>query len=76
MQDVIEIDNLREISKSRRVYNFSEYSLPIVFLRGIHERHLSWKDADDEQSIFAAKIKYLDKSEKTIENEFFLIYFF
>ena len=35
--------------------------MPVVFLRYIHERHLSLKDADDEQSSFAAKIKNLGK---------------
>ena len=55
-------DNLRYKSKSRKVYNFSQYSFPIVFLRDIHERHLSLKDADEKQSNFAAKIKNLDNS--------------
>ena len=41
-----------------------------MFLRDIHERHLSWKDADDEQSNFAAKLKNLDKGKKTTEREF------
>ena len=31
LQNIIRTDNLRYKSKSRKVYNFSEYSLPIVF---------------------------------------------
>ena len=62
MQDIIKTDNLRYRSKSRKVYNFSKYSLPIVFLRDIHEGHLSLKDADEKPSNFAAKIKNLDNS--------------
>ena len=62
MQDITKTDNLRYRSKSRKVYNFSKYSLPIVFLRDIHEGHLSLKDADEKQSNFAAKIKNLDNS--------------
>ena len=54
LKDIIKTDNLRYKSKSRKVYNFSEYSLPIVFLSDIHERSLSLKHADDEQSNFAA----------------------
>ena len=34
-QDIIKKDNLIYKSKSRKVYNFSEYSLPVVFLRDI-----------------------------------------
>ena len=43
------------------------------FLRDIHEGHLSLKDADDEQSNFAAQIKNLGKGKKKkkIEKEFF-----
>ena len=62
MQDITKTDNLRYRSKSRKVYNFSKYSLAIVFLRDIHEGHLSLKDADEKQSNFAAKIKNLDHS--------------
>ena len=57
MQDIIKTDHLHHKSKNRRVYNFSEYSLPFVVLRDIHERHLSLKDVDDKQSNFAAEIK-------------------
>ena len=41
LQFIMKTDNLRYKSKSKKVYNFSEYSLPIIFLRDIHEGHLS-----------------------------------
>ena len=31
LQDIIKTDKLNYKSKHRKVYNFSEYSLPIVF---------------------------------------------
>ena len=45
--------------------------LPIVYVYFIHERYLSLKDADDEQSNFAAELKNLDEGKKTIEKDFF-----
>ena len=50
MEDVIKTDHLYHKSKNRKNYNLSKYSLPIVLLRDIHERHLSLKDVDDKQS--------------------------
>ena len=44
----------------------------ILFLRNIHEGHLSLNDADDEQSNFAAKLNNLDKGKKTIKKGFFI----
>ena len=37
------------------------------FLRDIHEGNSSLRDADDVQSIFAAKIKNLDKGKKQLK---------
>ena len=37
------------------------------FLRDIHEGNSSLRDADDAQSIFAAKIKNLDKGKKQLK---------
>ena len=54
LQDIIKTDELHYEPKRRQVYIFSEYSLPIVFLREIQERYLSLEDAHDEQSNFAA----------------------
>ena len=54
-QDIIKTDELNYKSKRRKVYNFSEYFLPIVLLRNIHEVYLILKYADDEQSNFQLK---------------------
>ena len=61
LPDIIKTDNPHYNSKNRKVYNFSEYSLLVVFLRDIHEGYLSLKDADDKRSNFAAKVQNLDK---------------
>ena len=71
LQDIIKADNLSYKSISRIVYNFSECSLPIVFLRDIHDGHLSLKDADDEQINFAAQLKNLDNGKKQLKRSFF-----
>ena len=55
LQDIIKTDKLNYKSKRRKVYNFSEYFLPIVLLRDIHEVYLILKYADDEQSNFQLK---------------------
>ena len=52
----------------KKVYNLDKYSS--FFLQEIHEEHLSLKDADDEQSNFAAKTKNVDKGQKAIEKYF------
>ena len=70
LQDIIKTDELQYKSKRRKVYNFNEYSLHILFLRDIHEGHLSLEYADDEQSNFAAKLKNFEKcKKKTNEKE-------
>ena len=65
LQHVIKTDELHYKPKRRKFYNFNKYSLPIVFLRDIHEGHLLLKDSDDEESNFAAKMKNLDKDKNT-----------
>ena len=56
-QDIIKTDNLSYKSKSRKVYSLSEYSLTMFLLfRNVHKGHLSLKDADYEQSNFAANV--------------------
>ena len=67
LQDIIKTDELHYKSKRKKVYNFSEYSLPITFLRDIHEGYLSLEDGDEERNNFAAKLKNLDKGKKTTE---------
>ena len=48
------------------------YSLPIAFLRNIHEGHLSIEKADNKQSDFANELKNFDKGIKTFEKKSFL----
>ena len=55
LQDIIKTDELNYKSKRRKVYNFSEYFLPIVLLIDIHEVYLILKYADDVQSNFQLK---------------------
>ena len=57
-------DNLHDKWKSRKIYNFGKYSLPI-FLKKYTWRAL--KDADDDQSNFVAKIKTLEKDKKQLK---------
>ena len=64
LQDITKTDKLHYKSNCRKVYNFNEYLLSIVFLRDIHEWHLSFKDGVDEQSNVVAKLKNLDKGKK------------
>ena len=59
-------DNLNYKSKSGKTYNLNEYSLPIAFLRDIHEGYLSLEDADNKQSNFTTELKNFDKGIKTI----------
>ena len=64
LHDTTKTDNLHYKWKSRKIYNFSKYSLPI-FLKKYTWRAL--KDADDDQSNFAAKIKTLEKDRKQLK---------
>ena len=48
LQDVIKKDDVNYKSKGGKAYNFGKYSLPIVFLRDIHEGYLSLEDADNK----------------------------
>ena len=47
--------------------------MPIVFLRDIHEGHLSLKDADEEQSTFPANVNNLDKGKNNETEEYYLV---
>ena len=49
LKDIIKTDNLRYKSKSRICLFFA-----YCFLRDIHERNLSLKDANDEQKKFCS----------------------
>ena len=64
LHDTTKTDNLHYKWKSRKIYNFSKYSLPIFF------KKYTWralKDADDDQSNFAAKTKTLEKDKKQLK---------
>ena len=64
LHDTTKTDNLHYKWKSRKIYNFSKYPLPI-FLKKYTWRAL--KDADDDQSNFAAKTKTLEKDKKQLK---------
>ena len=76
MQDIIKTDDLYYKSKRRKNYNFTEYSLSIVFLRDIGEGYLLLKDADDEETKFPKKLKSIDKCVKSIKKSYSNITFF
>ena len=64
LHDTTKTDNLHYKWKSRKIYNFSKYPLPIFF------KKYTWralKDADDDQSNFAAKTKTLEKDKKQLK---------
>ena len=64
LHDTTKTDNLHYKWKSRKIYNFSKYSL-LIFFEKYTWRAL--KDADDDQSNFAAKIKTLEKDRKQLK---------
>ena len=72
LQDIIKTDELYYKSKRKSIYNYSEYSLPIAFLRDIREGYFSLKCANDEQNKFANKLKNIDKDIKSVEKKLFL----
>ena len=67
LKDIIKIDDLNYKSKCGKAYNFSKYSLPIVFLRDIHERDLSIEKADNKQSNFANESNNFGRGIKAFE---------
>ena len=71
LQDIIKKHDLNYKSKPGKTYNSSKYSLPIIFLRDIHEGHLSIEKADNKHSTFAIELKNFDKGIKNLENFFF-----
>ena len=71
LQDIIKKDGLNYKSKHRKTYNFCKYSLPVVFLRDIHEGYLSLENADLKQSKFANELNNFDKGIKRLEKKVF-----
>ena len=66
LQDANKKDDLDYKSKRGKTYSFSKYSLPIVFLRDIHEGQLSIEGADNTQSNFANELKNFDKGKNNL----------
>ena len=61
LQNNIKLDDLEYRVKREKRYNFSKYSIPIVFQRDIHEGNVSLEDADEEQSQFVNELKDMGK---------------
>ena len=70
LQDIVKKDDLNYKSKSGKIYNFGRYSL-LIFLREIHEGHLSLENADLKQSNFAIELKNFEKVTKRLEKNIF-----
>ena len=60
LQDIIKKDDLNYESKRGNIYNFSKYSLPIIFFRDINEAHLSTEKVE---------LKNFDKAIKKFEKK-------
>ena len=76
LKEIVELQNVKKDdlnykSKREKTFNFSKYSLPIAFLKDIHEGHLSLADADLKQSNFATELKNYDKGMKKPEKRLF-----
>ena len=67
MQNIIKKDDINYKSKRGKTYNFTKYSLPIVFIRDMHKGHLSIEKADNKHSISANELKNFYKVIKTLE---------
>ena len=61
------------MEKRRKKFNFSKYSLPIVFVTDIHEGHLSVGGSNNKQSSFANELKNFDKAMKILQKSIFWI---
>ena len=72
LQDIIKKYDLNYKLKYRKTYNFSKYSLLIVFSRDIHEGDLSIEGAGNKQNNFDNELRNFDKSIKTLYKKSFL----
>ena len=78
MKEIVKLPNINKKdelyyeSKRRKANNVSEYSLPIISFKDIHEGYWSLKDTDDEQRKFANKFKSIDEGIRSIEKKLFL----
>ena len=53
LQNNIKLNDLEYTSKRGKLYNFSKFFLPFVFLRDIHEGNLSPQDANELNALLA-----------------------
>ena len=67
LKNNIKLDNLGYTTKRGKIYSFSKYTLPIVFLRDIHEGNLSLEDANKEQTQLGDELKDMSKGKIPIE---------
>ena len=69
----IRLDDLQYKTEIRKHYNFSKYSLRIVFLRDIHKGNLSIEDTDKEQSQLANEFRVnINNGRIPLEKRYFL----
>ena len=61
LQNKIKLDDLEYTTKRRKHYNFSRYTLPITFLRDMHEGNFSLKEVDEEQIQIPSELKDMGK---------------
>ena len=67
LQNKIKLDDLEYTTKRRKLYNFSRYTLPITFLRDMHEGNFSLKEVDEEQIQIASELKDMGKGIISVE---------
>ena len=72
LQESIKLDNLEYAAKRRKRYNFTKYSLSIVFLWDMHEGDLALEDADKEKILLSNELKAMGKGKIAIEKTSFL----
>ena len=66
LQSLIKLNELGyRTKKNGRNCDFSKYSLPVVFLRDIHEGVLEIKDPDKEQSKLSCLLNNVKKKKNT-----------
>ena len=72
LQNNLKLDDLEHTKNRGKHYNFSKYSLPIIFLRNIHKENLPLEDAIKEQSQLINKFKGMGKGNITVEKRSFI----
>ena len=72
LQNNITLDDLEYTAKRGKHYVFIKYSLAIIFLRDMHEGHLSLEEAGKEQIQLVHKLKTLGKGKTPFGKRYFL----